>query len=114
MFNARYAFSVHKNCTVCDIDNTQLRSATNIGMDIPVMAGQTNDDASLTQQIIGVKVHGIRNYCFIVDGTIPGSVNLMCEVFYRFLIPLDKRNELPTVQPTLSDLVLTSGQLWQE
>lgn len=69
--------------------------------DIPVMASTTKDDPPLTQRVIGVKVHGLRNYCFIVDDNLPGGANLICEVLRRVLLDLDARNELPTEKPTL-------------
>ena len=34
-------------------------------------------------------------------GQFQGGANLMCEVLRRVLIDLDKRNELPTIKPTL-------------
>ena len=42
---------------------------------VPVMATNTKDEPPLVQRIIGVKVHGLRNYCFIVDENIPGGAN---------------------------------------
>ena len=48
---------------------------------------------------VGVKVHGKRNYAFLVDSTVPGGGNLMIEILRQVLNDLDEKNELPTKNP---------------
>jgi hypothetical protein len=114
-----------KKCRVFDVYATQLRSAKTWGerlqikqwrrmdqkkTDIPIMASTTKDDPPLTQRVIGVKVHSIRNYCYVVDDNVPGGANLICEVLRRVLLDLDSRNELPVEQPALYIQLDNSGE----
>jgi hypothetical protein len=62
---------------------------------------QIKDESPLQQRLIGVKVHGKRNYIFLVDSTVPGGGNLILEILRQVLNDLGDRNELPTKNPTL-------------
>ena len=50
----------------------------------------------LTQRIIGVKVHQLKNYVFVVDETVPGGSNLMINILHRVLMDLEAKSKLPT------------------
>ena len=50
----------------------------------------------LTQRIIGVKVHELKNYVFVVDETVPGGSNLMINILHRVLMDLEAKSKLPT------------------
>ena len=52
---------------------------------------QTKDEPALQQRLVGVKVHGKRNYAFLVDSTVPGGGNLMIHILREVLIDLDSR-----------------------
>ena len=68
----------------------------------PNLGGQTTkDEAPLKTRIIGVKVHGIRNYAYIADETVPGGGNLILEVLRLTLNDLQNREELPSEDPVL-------------
>lgn len=62
----------------------------------PVLGRATKDESPLGQRIIGVKVHGLANYVYVVDETVPGGANLMVEILRRVLLDLEKKNLLPT------------------
>ena len=47
---------------------------------LPVMAWYTKDESPFEQRIIGVKVHGVPNYVFLADETIPGRSTLICKI----------------------------------
>lgn len=64
--------------------------------DCPVLSRYTKDEAPLGQRIIGVKVHGICNYCYIVDESVPGGSNLTIEILNRVLLDLDSKGMLPS------------------
>ena len=68
---------------------------------LPVLQRYTKDESPLQQCLIGVKVHGKRNYVFLVDSTVPGGGNLILEILRQVLNDLGERNELPTKNPTL-------------
>ena len=68
---------------------------------LPVLNRQTKDKPALQQRLVGVKVHGKRNYAFLVDSTVPGGGNLMIHILREVLIDLDSRNELPNQNPTM-------------
>ena len=68
---------------------------------LPVLNRQTKDEPALQQRLVGVKVHGKRNYAFLVDSTVPGGGNLMIHILREVLIDLDSRNELPNQNPTM-------------
>ena len=63
---------------------------------LPVMGRYTKTESPLTQRIIGVKVHGIKNYAFVVDETVPGGSNLMVEILRRVLLDLQEKHKLPS------------------
>ena len=65
------------------------------------MANNIKDESPLVQRVIGVRVHGIRNFMFLVDENMPGGANLICEVLRRVLLDLDAKGELPNKDPTL-------------
>ena len=64
--------------------------------DCPVVGRNVKDESPLGQRIIGVKVHGIANYCYVVDDSVPGGTNLMIEILNRVLQDLDSRGMLPS------------------
>ena len=64
--------------------------------DCPVMGRYVKDEAPLAQRIIGVKVHGIGNYVYVVDESVSGGSNLILEVLNQTLLDLDSKNLLPT------------------
>ena len=66
---------------------------------LPVLGRYTKDEAPLRLRLVGVKVHGKRNYAFLVDSTVPGGGNLMIEILRQVLNDLDEKNELPTKNP---------------
>ena len=68
---------------------------------LPVWSRYTKDESPLEQRLIGVKVHGIRNYVFLVDASVPGGSNLMIEILRRVLLDLEAKGELPTKDPVL-------------
>ena len=54
------------------------------------------DEAPLGQRVIGVKVHGIGNYVYVVDESVPGGSNLIIEILNRVLAHLDASGKLPS------------------
>ena len=54
------------------------------------------DEAPLRQRFIGVKVHGIGNYVYVVDESVPGGSNLIIEILNRVLAHLDASGKLPS------------------
>jgi hypothetical protein len=64
--------------------------------DCPVMGRYVKDEAPLVQRIIGVKVHGLGNYVYVADESVPGGSNLILEVLNRTLLDLDAKGLLPT------------------
>lgn len=64
--------------------------------DCPVLSRHTKDEAPLGQRIIGVRVHGICNYCYIVGESVPGGSNLITEIVNRVLQELDSKGKLPS------------------
>lgn len=68
---------------------------------VPIMGRNVKDESPLTQRVIGAKVHGICTYAFIVDETVPGGANLICEVLRLILLDLEAKQKLPTVNPVL-------------
>ena len=67
----------------------------------PSLGKQTKDEPPLVQQVIGVKVHGIKTYAFICDETVRKGANLICEILHRVLCDLDKIGKLPSEDPVL-------------
>ena len=68
----------------------------------PSLGGSTTkDEAPLKLRVIGVKVHGIRNYAYIAYQNVPGGGNLITEVLRLTLNDLEMRGELPSVDPVL-------------
>jgi hypothetical protein len=45
--------------------------------DCPVVGRNTKDEAPLGQRVIGVKVHGIQDFIFVLDESVPGGSNLI-------------------------------------
>ena len=43
-----------------------------------------------------MKVHGLGNYVYVADESVPGGSNLILEVLNRTLLDLDARGLLPT------------------
>jgi hypothetical protein len=68
---------------------------------LPVWSRYTKDESPMEQRVVGVMVHGIRNYAFVVDSTVPGGTNLMVDILLYVLKDLDSRNELPFLNPTM-------------
>ena len=60
------------------------------------MGRYVKDAAPLAQRIIGVKVHGLGNYVYVADESVPGGSNLILEVLNRTLLDLDEKGLLPT------------------
>jgi hypothetical protein len=77
---------------------------------IPIMASKIKDESPLEQRIIGVKVHGHRNYLFVVDQNLPGGANLMVEVLRKVLLDLEQKGELPCAKPVLYVQVDNCGE----
>jgi len=68
----------------------------------PSLGGSTTkDEAPLKLRVIGVKVHGIRNYAYIADQNVPGGGNLITEVLRLTLNDLEMKGELPSEEPVL-------------
>jgi hypothetical protein len=63
--------------------------------DCPVLGRFTKDEPPLGQRLIGVKVHGIKNYAFVVDESVAGGANLTIDILRRVLVDLDNDNKLP-------------------
>lgn len=68
---------------------------------VPITGRAVKDPSPLTQRIIGAKVHGHGNYAFIVDETVPGGANLICEVLRLILKDLENKGALPHDRPVL-------------
>ena len=47
-------------------------------------------------RFVGVKVHGIGEYVYLVDTTVKGGANLMIEILRRTLLDLETCQTLPT------------------
>ena len=61
----------------------------------------TKDDPPLVQRVMGVKVHGIVSYAFIVDDTVRKGANLVCEILRLVLNDLNSQQKLPHEEPVL-------------
>lgn len=67
---------------------------------VPLLSRKTSDRV-VGMRLVGVKVHGIGEYVFLVDTTVKGGANLMTEVLRLTLLDLEQRNKLPTINPIL-------------
>ena len=67
----------------------------------PAMGKFTKDDPPLVQRVMGVKVHGIGSYAFIVDDTVRKGANLVCEILRLVLNDLNSQQKLPHDEPVL-------------
>ena len=67
----------------------------------PAMGKFTKDDPPLVQRVMGVKVHGIGSYSFIVDDTVRKGANLVCEILRLVLNDLNSQQKLPHDEPVL-------------
>ena len=67
---------------------------------VPLYSRRTSDRA-LGFRVIGVKVHGIGDYVFLLDSTGHGGANLTSEVLRLTLLDLEERGKLPTINPIL-------------
>ena len=67
---------------------------------VPLYSRRTSDRA-MGFRLVGVKVHGIGNYVYLVDSTVKGGANLMTEILRLTLLDLEKQNKLPTLNPIL-------------
>jgi hypothetical protein len=102
--NQRSKYYKHKH--KASINPSKYLSIIMDGMDqkkthLPVWSRYTKDESPMEQRLVGVMVHGKRNYAFLVDATVPGGTNLMIEIIRYVLNDLDARGELPFVDPTL-------------
>ena len=61
---------------------------------VPLYSRKTSERV-LTQRLLGVKVHGIGNWVFLVDSTVRGGGNLITEVLRRTLLEVEKLGKLP-------------------
>ena len=52
-------------------------------------------------RLVGVKVHGIGDYVYLVDTTVKGGANLMIEILRLTLLDLEKMGKLPSNNPIL-------------
>ena len=52
-------------------------------------------------RLVGVKVHGIGDYVYLVDTTVKGGANLMIKILWRTLLDLETCQKLPTRNPML-------------
>ena len=64
--------------------------------DCPVVGKSVKEESPLKQRIIGVKVHGIGNYVYVLDESVPGGSNIIIEILRRVLLDLDEKKLLPT------------------
>ena len=67
---------------------------------IPLFSRKTSDK-TWGNRLIGVKVHGIGNFIYIVDQHTPGGANLITEILRLTLLHLDAAGKLPHSDPTL-------------
>ena len=67
---------------------------------VPLYSRKTSERV-LTQRLLGVKVHGIGNWVFLVDSTVRGGGNLITEVLRRTLLEVEKLGKLPSINPVL-------------
>ena len=68
---------------------------------IPLLSRTTSSSKVVKQRVIGVKVHAVQNYVYLVDDTVQGGGNLIIEVLRRTLLDLEKDGKLPCKNPTL-------------
>ena len=64
--------------------------------DLPVVGRLVKYEAPLGQRVIGVKVHGIGNYVYVADESVPGGSSLIIEIVNRVLAHLDASGKLPS------------------
>ena len=67
---------------------------------IPLFSRKTSD-RTWGNRLIGVKVHGIGNFIYVVDQHTPGGANLITEILRLTLLRLDAEGKLPYSDPTL-------------
>ena len=68
---------------------------------LPIGSSKIELGKNLEQRIVGVKVHGVKNYTFVLEKSVRGGANLMADVLRRVLLDLEKLGKLPTRNPTL-------------
>jgi hypothetical protein len=68
---------------------------------VPLLSKKTSDK-TVGHRLIGVKVHGVGNYVYILDDTVPGGANLMVEVLRGTLLKLEEQGKLPPNNPILN------------
>ena len=67
---------------------------------IPLYSRRTSDRV-IGIRLVGVKVHGIGDYVYLVDTTVKGGANLMIEILRLTLLDLEKMGKLPSNNPIL-------------
>ncbi|CAM9955529.1 unnamed protein product, partial [Heterosigma akashiwo] len=95
----------YRNILWATKDRTKYLSIIIDGMDqqktdIPVLSTKVSLTSPLKNRVIGAKVHGIRNYTYIVDSTVKGGANLMVSILLDVLKDLEKDELLPFNDPT--------------
>ena len=66
------------------------QSKTNV-----TLFSKRTSDKTVGNRLIGVKVHGVANYVFIVEDTVPGGANLIVEILRQTLLKLQQEGKLP-------------------
>ena len=99
----RIHYYSHREAAIASPDH--ILSIIMDGMDqsktsVPLYSRRSSDRA-LGFRLIGVRVHGIGDYVFLLDSTVKGGANLMSEILRLTLLDLEKQNKLPTVNPIL-------------
>ena len=67
---------------------------------VPLLSKRTSDK-TVGNRLIGVKVHGIANYVYIVEDTVAGGANLMVEILRQAVLKLEAEGKLPHKNPVL-------------